>query len=47
MIRKKVYSEKTGTGYIIYIKYSLFGIPIYIKEKTVNKWEDGLDYDGL
>lgn len=47
MIKKKVYCEKTETGYIIHIKYSLFGIPVYVKEKIINKGTDILDYEGL
>lgn len=47
MIKKKLYYEKTETGYIIYVKYSLLGISIYIKEKTVIKGDPIIDYDAL
>lgn len=47
MVKKKLYYEKTETGYIIYVKYSLLGIPIYIKEKVVNKGDPPIDYDAL
>ena len=36
MIRKKMYCKKSETGYILYVKYSLLGIPLYIKEKHVD-----------
>lgn len=35
MIKKKIYAVKNETGYIVYIKYSLFGITFYTKEKHV------------
>lgn len=35
MIRKKIYAVQNETGYIVYVKYSLFGITIYIKEKHI------------
>lgn len=45
MIRKKMYYKKSETGYILYIRYSLFGIPFYIKEKHIG--DMSVDYSDL